>query len=75
MASRALKIDPKKTIMSDPDSLVQPGVSTSINENDIAVLAYQHWQARGCPHGSGQEDWLAAEEELKSQQRQPQKSA
>ena len=75
MASRALKIDPKKTIMIDPYNLVQAVVTTSINENEISVLAYQHWQARGCPHGSDQEDWLKAEEELKSQQGQPQKSA
>jgi hypothetical protein len=33
---------------------------------DIAALAYEHWQARGCPHGSAQEDWFHAAEELRS---------
>jgi hypothetical protein len=33
---------------------------------DIAALAYELWQARGCPHGSAQEDWFQAAEELRS---------
>jgi Protein of unknown function (DUF2934) len=31
---------------------------------EIAALAYQYWQARGCPNGSLEEDWLRAEREL-----------
>jgi hypothetical protein len=27
----------------------------------IAALAYQYWQARGCPIGSPEEDWQRAE--------------
>jgi hypothetical protein len=34
--------------------------------DDIAVLAYELWQARGCPHGSAQEDWFSAAEQLRS---------
>ena len=30
----------------------------------IRLLAYELWQGRGCPDGSDQEDWFAAEEEL-----------
>ena len=33
---------------------------------EIAALAYELWQARGCPHGSPQEDWFHAAEELRS---------
>jgi hypothetical protein len=33
---------------------------------DIAALAYELWQARGCPDGSSQEDWFHAAEELRS---------
>jgi hypothetical protein len=33
-------------------------------EEDIAVLAYQLWQDRGCPNGSSQDDWFRAVEEL-----------
>jgi hypothetical protein len=31
---------------------------------DIALLAYSYWQARGCEGGSAVEDWLRAEQEL-----------
>ena len=31
---------------------------------EIAELAYFHWEARGRPHGSDGEDWLRAEREL-----------
>jgi hypothetical protein len=33
---------------------------------EIAALAYEYWQARGCPHGSSQEDWFHAAEVLRS---------
>lgn len=36
------------------------------SEQDIAALAYELWQARGCPEGSSQEDWFRANEELRS---------
>jgi hypothetical protein len=35
-------------------------------EEEIAILAYKLWQARGCPGGSAQEDWFHAVEELAS---------
>lgn len=31
----------------------------------IRVLAYQKWEAAGCPEGDGTEFWLDAEEEIK----------
>jgi hypothetical protein len=33
---------------------------------EIATLAYELWQVRGCPHGSPEEDWLRAERELRT---------
>jgi Protein of unknown function (DUF2934) len=33
---------------------------------EIEALAYQHWQAKGCPQGSAQEDWFQAAEDLRS---------
>ena len=33
--------------------------------DDIAALAYQIWQSRGCPHGSPEEDWFRAIAELR----------
>ena len=38
----------------------------SFGHDDIAVLAYQLWQARGCPEGSSHEDWFRAAEQLRS---------
>ena len=37
----------------------------SIHSTDIAALAYQLWQARGCPEGSPEIDWLEAEKQLR----------
>ena len=35
-------------------------------QEQIANLAYQLWQARGCPEGSPEEDWYRAEEQLRN---------
>src|ERR1700734_1165384 len=32
----------------------------------IGEFAYHLWQARGCPEGSAEQDWLDAEKQLKS---------
>ena len=41
------------------------GIAT-FGHADIAALAYELWQARGCPHGSPEEDWFHAAAELRS---------
>ena len=33
-------------------------------EAEIAALAYELWQERGCPEGSPEIDWFRAEHEL-----------
>jgi hypothetical protein len=38
----------------------------TIDENEIARLAYLYWEARGYQGGSAEEDWVRAEQELKS---------
>ena len=35
-----------------------------LTQEQIEVRAYQLWQERGCPDGSPEIDWLAAEAEL-----------
>lgn len=40
-------------------------VETAEHEQ-IARLAYSYWEARGCPDGSAEEDWLRAERELQA---------
>jgi hypothetical protein len=39
---------------------------TTFGHDAIAVLAYDFWQARGCPYGSPEEDWSRAESELRA---------
>jgi len=41
------------------------GVET-FGHAEIAALAHQLWQARGCPEGSPEEDWYHAAEQLRS---------
>ncbi len=41
------------------------GIAT-FGHAEIEALAYELWQARGCPDGSPQEDWFHAAEELRS---------
>lgn len=37
------------------------------NHDEIAERAFQLWQARGCPEGSAQQDWVKAEAELQAE--------
>jgi hypothetical protein len=48
-----------------PAGTVGHGVA-AFGHAEIETLAYQHWQARGCPQGSSQEDWFHAAEDLRS---------
>jgi Protein of unknown function (DUF2934) len=41
------------------------GIAT-FGHADISALAYELWQARGCPDGSPEEDWFHAAEALRS---------
>ena len=41
-------------------------VIATFGHEDIAVLAHALWQARGCPQGSPEEDWLRAAQELRA---------
>ena len=38
----------------------------AFGHDNIAALAHELWQARGCPEGSPQQDWFLAAEELRS---------
>ena len=46
---------------------VEPMEDESPSHDEIAVLAYSYWEARGCQGGSPEEDWFRAEQELRSQ--------
>jgi hypothetical protein len=38
----------------------------AFGHDDIAALAHELWQGRGCPNGSPQEDWFHAVEDLRA---------
>ena len=42
------------------------GFSDAVTTKDVAILAYEFWQARGCPEGSPDEDWFHAMRVLRS---------
>jgi DUF2934 family protein len=44
--------------------IADPTTSLDQLNEAIAKLAYAHWEARGRPEGSPEEDWLRAEQEL-----------
>jgi hypothetical protein len=63
MNSGVLETDPKtEATGNEPEA--QP---KNANESLVRIRAYELWQARGCPDGSDQEDWLTAEQELTRQ--------
>ena len=37
-----------------------------LEPREIATLAYSYWEARGCQGGSPEEDWLCAEQQLRT---------
>ena len=39
---------------------------------EVAMLAYSYWEARGGGDGSAEEDWYRAEDELRQRRTQPQ---
>ena len=46
------------------DPAVAASPRRAADRAEIARLAYSYWQARGCPDGSPEEDWLRAEADL-----------
>jgi len=51
-------------VMALEPSGEQGSAESVIAHEEIAVLAYSYWEARGCPHGSPEEDWFRAEADL-----------
>jgi len=59
---------PKRTKRVAPVAAAEAPVTQSVpampTQEDIALLAYSYFEARGCQGGSPEEDWLRAEREL-----------
>lgn len=63
--SRQAQEHSQGTLPAEQPATVGHGIA-SFGHNDIAALAYQLWQDRGCPEGSAEEDWFQAAEILRS---------
>lgn len=46
---------------SEPEQVAFDSVT---ERAEVEQLAYSLWEARGSPHGSAEEDWFRAEEEI-----------
>ena len=56
---------------AQPGGHLQPGNTVghgiaAFGHADIAKLAHELWEARGCPEGSPEEDWFRAAEQLRA---------
>jgi hypothetical protein len=69
MAAPTQKTNPAPTpvTVSPSKSSTPTDILEEKSFQDIATLAYQYWQARGCPDGSPEEDWFNAEREIQGQ--------
>jgi hypothetical protein len=55
-------------LVSDGPDIEQVREIEQIPEiEQIKLRAYDLWHRRGCPHGSSDEDWYLAEQELRAQ--------
>lgn len=55
-----------KSAVPTESPAVDEAAAAAGNHDEARQLAYSYWQARGCPDGSPEEDWLLAERELSS---------
>ncbi len=65
-APKPTAVNHKHTIKKTLTPVAAP--ARIIGQEEIALLAYSYWEARGSQGGSPQEDWFQAEQELKSRQ-------
>lgn len=78
-AAAAATAGPVVSSIVDPVGIVTPAIeaepantietastSREVSREDVAALAYTYWIARGYGHGGAEEDWLRAEQELKT---------
>ena len=52
-------------VSASPDAAI---TTLEPSQDEIAALAFSYWEARGCQGGSPEEDWLRAEQHLRSLQ-------
>ena len=54
----------KDRVNGSPEAAHRANAAKPNNGEETALVAYELWQARGCPDGSPDEDWFSAEQEL-----------
>ena len=58
---------PRVTTAKHSKAAAPVAVKNVLNVHDqIAAIAYGYWEARGYQHGSAEQDWLRAEQQLLS---------
>jgi len=63
MARQLTKMATSDSVTNSPDASAHAGRP---EQEEIALLAYSHWHARGCPLGSPEDDWFRAEREIQA---------
>ena len=63
MSTKAKAVNDSETI-TEPQENHLSSIAQPADQQEISKLAYQFWQARGCPEGSPDDDWLEAERQL-----------
>jgi hypothetical protein len=66
MTAPKMAVSPNTAETTDQpaDSVSTARESAAQTHEEIAQLAYQYWEARGCPLGSPEEDWFRAERDV-----------
>lgn len=65
-ATRTKSSESSTSEISSKDSMRQVKPDPAVDREAVARLAYSYWEARGFAGGSAEEDWLRAEEELRT---------
>jgi len=53
--------------VAEPRRAAGDAMSMPVSQQELRERAYRLWEARGRPHGSANEDWRAAEAELRAE--------
>ena len=61
--------------LSAETTILRPVAAQNPDSSAVALLAYEFWQARGCPEGSPEIDWFRAEQKLAEQSAKRQSSS
>ena len=55
---------PKSELEVEPIIELEP--MPELEPMEVAIMAYQLWELRGCPYGSPDDDWYEAERRIKA---------